>query len=122
MPNRRVGGIIFFQLDGELFQAKGEFTYNLGVPKRDEVVGPDGVHGFSELPQAPRIEGAVTDNDETDLEALLRFRDGTATLQLANGKTVVFREAFYSGDGDVTTNEGEIGIMIRAISAQEVAA
>ncbi len=121
MANRRVGGIVFLKTDGQLLQAKGEFTYNLGIPKREAVVGQDAVHGFKEEPQVPMIEGTVTDSDELDLEALLNFRDGTVTLELANGKIIVLREAFFAGDGNVSTSEGEIEVRFEAIRGEEVA-
>lgn len=120
MANRRVGGILFFKLDGELFQAKGEFTYDIGVAKRDAVVGQDGVHGFKEMPKMPYVEGSLTDNDELDVEALFNFRDGTCTLELANGKVIVLREAFYAGDGTVTSSEGEITLRIEGIRGEEI--
>lgn len=122
MANRRVGGILFLRLDGELFQAKGEATYDIGVAKREAVVGQDGVHGFKETPKVPFIEITLTDNDELDLEALFNFRDGTALLQLANGKTIVLREAFYAGEGTVTTGEGEISARFEGIRGEEVPA
>lgn len=118
--NRRVGGIIFFKVDGELFQAKGEFTYNLGIAKREAVVGQDATHGFKETPQVAMIEGSITDSDELDLEAFLNIRDATCTLELANGKIVVLREAFYAGDGNVTTSEGEVEVRFEGIKGEEV--
>jgi len=120
MANRRVGGIIFFKVDGELFQSKGEFTYNINPNKRESVVGADVIHGFSETPKAIFIEGAITDSDELDLENFLSLRDSTITLELANGKVIVLREAFYAGDGDVTSSQGEIQVRFEAISGEEV--
>lgn len=120
MANRRVGGILLLKLDGELFNAKGKFTYDIGAPKRDAVVGADGVHGFKEMPKVPFIEGALTDNDSLDLNKLLTFRDGTATLELANGKVIVIREAFYAADGKVETEEGEIPLRLEGIRGEEV--
>lgn len=122
MANRRVGGIMFLKVDGEQFQAKGSFTYNLGAPKRTAVVGVDAVHGFSEVPQSPMISGSITDSDELNLSVLLNVRDATVTIELANGKIIALREAFYAGEGDVTTEEGEIGVEFRGITAEEVAA
>ena len=119
--NRRVGGIIFFKVDGALFQAKGEFTYNIGKPKREAVVGADVIHGFKETVTVPFIEGAITDSDELDLESLVEIRDATCTLELANGKIIVLREAFYAGDADATTEEGEIPVRFEAVSGEEVA-
>jgi len=120
MANRRVGGIIFFKVNGVMFNAKGSFTYNIGSPKREAVVGADAVHGFKEMPQVAYIEGAVTDSDELDLEALLSLRDATATLELANGKAIVLREAFFAGDGNVTTEEGEIEVRFEGLAGGEV--
>lgn len=120
MANRRVGGVLLFKLDGELHQAKGEFTYDLGVPKREAVVGQDGVHGFKETPKVPFIEGSLTDSDELDLKALQSFRDGTATLELANGKVIVIREAWYAADGNVSASEGEIPLRIEGMRGEEI--
>ncbi len=122
MANRRVGGVILFKIDGELFQAKGEFTYDIGVPKREAVVGMDALHGFKETPKVGFIEGAITDNDELDLKSLLNLRDTTATLELANGKVIVMREAYYAGDGNVTTNEGQIPLRIEGFGEEVSAA
>lgn len=116
----RVGGIIELKINGDLYSAKGSFTYNLGIAKRDAVVGHDGVHGHKELPQAPRIEGVITDRTDLDLAKLLNLTDGTATLKLANNKVIVLREAFYAGDGDVTTEEGEVQLLLHGASAEEV--
>lgn len=116
----RVGGIIEFKANGELYSAKGSWTYNLGAPKREAVVGSDAVHGYKELPQAPKLEGAITDKSDLDVKSLLTLKDATVTLSLANGKVVVFRDAFFDGDGNVTTEEGEIEVSFSAMSAEEV--
>jgi hypothetical protein len=116
----RVGGIIEFKANGELYSAKGSWTYNLGRPKREAVVGSDSVHGYKEMPQAPKIEGAITDRSDLDLSALLTLKDATVTLSLANGKIIVLRDAFFDGDGNATTEEGEIEVSFSGLSAEEV--
>lgn len=118
--NRRVGGLLFLKVDGELFQAKGEFTYNINPVKRESVVGVDTVHGFKEEPKAVFVEGAITDSDELDLEGFQKIRDATLTLELANGKVIQLREAFYAADGDVTSSEGEIQVRFEAITGREI--
>ena len=110
------------KINGELFSAKGAFSYDIGVPQRTAVVGADAVHGFMEKPKASMIEGAITDSSDLRLQSLLEIRDATITLELANGKVIVLREAFYAGDGTVSTEEGEITVKFEGISAQEVRA
>lgn len=120
MANRRVAGILFFKVNGELFQAKGEFTYRVNPTKREMIPGAATIHGFKEEPLVPFIEGAVTDSDELDLVALQQIRDATITLELANEKVIVLREAVYAADGEVTTSEGEVQVRFEGISGEEV--
>lgn len=118
--NQRVGGIIQVQVGGVIVDAKGEFTYNLGVPKREEVVGQDTVHGYKEIPQPAFIEGSITDRGTLDVKALAKSKDQTVTLKLANGKTVSLRNAWFAGDGNATTGEGEVAVRWVGKSAQEI--
>ncbi len=121
MANQRRGGIIQLQCNGEMYDCKGAFTYNLGQAKRDAVVGSDAVHGFTEKPQVAFIEGAITDRGTLDLEALVTMTEATVTLLLANGKTVTLRDAWYAGEGTGNTEEGEIPVRWEGKSGEEVA-
>lgn len=120
MSQQRRGGILFLKVGGERQDAKGNFTYNLGQPKRDGIVGADGVHGYKEMPQVPFIEGEITDRQTLDLAALLNVVDTTVTLELANGKVIVLRQAWYAGEGTGNTEEGNIGVRFEGLSAEEV--
>lgn len=119
MSNRR-SGILFVKIDGVQRDAVGDFTYNLGQPKREALIGADKNHGFKENPQTPFVEGEIRDASDLDLEAFLNIDDATVTLSLNNGKTIVFREAWYAGDGDVGSDEANIQLRFEAISAEEV--
>lgn len=116
----RIGGTIYFKVNGEQFLAKGNFTYNLGKPKREAMVGADVVHGYKEMPQVPYIEGEISDASTLNLETFLTLNEATVTLELANGKVIVLRDAFYAGDGEVGTEEGNIQARFEGISAEEV--
>lgn len=120
MAERRVGGIIQVQIQGEIYDAKGSFTYNIGRPKREAVVGADTVHGYTEMPQVAFIEGIITDRQTLDLETLVVARDVTVTLQLANNKVIVLRDAWFASEGSVTTEQGEIAVRFEGISGEEV--
>ncbi|MHC1701802.1 MAG: phage tail tube protein [Humidesulfovibrio sp.] len=106
--NRR-GGKIYLKKDGVLFEAVGEFSYNLGIPKRNSLGGADlETQGYSEEYQENFIEGAIRDSADLDLKAFLSFDNATVTLELSTGKTIVQSNAWYAGDGGVKTKEGEI--------------
>jgi hypothetical protein len=120
--SKRMGGLIFIAVNGEGLQAKGSFTYNIGAPKREAIVGSDKVHGYKELPQVPYIEGEITDHSSLQLSTLFATKDATVTLQLANGKTFVLEQAWYAGDGEASTEEGAIGVRFEGIRGREIAA
>lgn len=120
MAQNRKGGIIYIKVDGSRLQAKGNFTYNLGVAQRTAIVGADEVHGFSESPQVAFIEGEVTDSADLDLAALAKMEDVTVTLELANGKVIVLRNGWFAGEGTGNTEEANIGVRFEGRSAEEV--
>ena len=110
MALRRVGGIIELKVNGAVYAAKGSFSFNLGRPKRETVMGHDTIHGFKETPQPGFIEGNITDSSELSLEAVVKMQDATVTLTLANGKIIVLRDAVFTGEGTGTTEEGEFAV------------
>jgi hypothetical protein len=120
VDQQRRGGLIFLKVDGRRYQAKGSFTCNLGVPKREAIVGTDGVHGYKEIPQPCYIEGEITDHQDLRLVDLATVQNATVTLELATGKSVVLRNAWFAGGGDLQTEEGNIGVRFEGMSAEEV--
>lgn len=116
----RVGGIISLKVDGQVHLAKGNFTYNIGRPRKEGVVGHDAVHGYKELPQIPFIEGEITDSADLSLDSLTGISDATVTLELANGKTIVLRSAWFAAEGTFNTEEGNGTVRFEGLSAEEV--
>lgn len=120
MPNRR-SGILEVAVNGEIHDAKGNFTYNLGFPKREAIVGADRTHGYKEMPQVSYVEGEITDRLDLSLSDLMNIDDATVTLRLANGKTVEFRQAWYAADGNVGTEEANVQVRFESLDAEEIA-
>lgn len=77
------------------------------------------MHGYKGMPRVPFIEGEITDRGNLDLAAFQALTDATITLELANGKTVILRDAWYSADGDVGTEEANIQVRFEGLSAEE---
>ena len=115
-----VGGTITLTVAGVRARAKGAFTYNLGRDMKQAVVGADEVHGYSSKPQVPFIEGEITDGPELNLAEFQDATDVTAVLALANGKTIVLREAWYASEGTVGTEEGNVAARWEGRSAEEI--
>ena len=120
MAENRRGGVIFFKVGGVLRDAKGSFTYNLGGPKREPIINADlTIAGYTEAGQVPRIEGVITDQRDLTLSDFINISDETITLELANGKVVSQRNSWFAGEGDVTTEMGEIQVLFHGIESEE---
>lgn len=119
-PRNRRSGTINIQVNGKVYDAVGEFSYNLGQPKREALVGPDRVHGYKELPQQPMIEGEIRDASDLDVASFLNLTDATITIELANGKTIMLRQAWYAGDGNIATEEANVEFKFEGMSCEEV--
>ena len=117
--NTRRAGILFVKVNGERIDVKGSWTVGLGTPKREAIVGSDGVHGYKEMPQVPYIEGTATDRSDLDLKALFNVTDATVTVEFANGKHGVLSGAWYAGDGTVTSEEGEVAMRFEGLNYEE---
>lgn len=122
MPNNRRAGVLQIQANGTIYDAAGEFTYNIGQPKREGLVGPSGIQGYKEMPQLPFIEGTIRDSRDIDLADLLNLVDATITLEIANGKTIMLRDAWQANEGNVGTDEATIDVRFEGISAEELPA
>lgn len=114
------GGIAYVKVNGSLLKAVGAFTYNLGNPKREALLGSDGVHGYSEKPQTPYIAGEIRDDPDMDVAALQATTDATVTLELNNGKVITLRNAWYAGEGTGNSEEAKFDFRFEGLSAEEV--
>lgn len=122
MASQRRAGILYLKLNGQMLDAKGNFTYNPGVAKREAIIGADVIHGFKETPQVPFIEGEITDRGNLDVAALVSITGATVTIDLANGKVVSLTEAWFAGDGNIQTEEANIAVRFEGTDCEEVPA
>lgn len=108
-------------IDGETYDAIGSFTLNLGADKREGLVGPDRVHGYKALPQIPSVKGEIRDGSIVQVtDKILNMADASIVIPVASGKTYSFEGAWYSGDGDIDTEDGKIQFEAQANSAEEI--
>lgn len=110
-PNR-VAGILELTINGLVYLARGEFSHRCsGVNQREAVMGADGrVHGYTEAPLEPMIEGTITDSAGLSTGALAASDGISAALKLGNGKVVTGIDLWYAGDGTVNDSTGEFPV------------
>ena len=120
MAENRRGGTIFFKIGSVMRDAKGNFTYNVGAPKREALLGADlAVQGYKEMGQVPFIEGEITDQRDLVLSDFVNLENETIVIELANGKVFTLLEAWFAADGNVQTEEGNIQVRFEGITAEE---
>lgn len=107
---QRIGGYVSLKVNGVQKRAFGKFTYNLGLPKRTSVPGPDGIHGYKEMPQPAYIEGELIDDGSLNITQLVSGSGDTVTLELGNGKMIMLVSAAYTGDGVGESEDGNIKV------------
>lgn len=120
MDANKIGGKLTVKVGGVQQWARGEWSYNLGRPKREAVVGVDGTHGYQETPQVAFIEGTISNRGDLDVGALCEITNETVTIELDNGKTVFLRNGWYAADGTVKANSGEVEVRFEGRSGDEV--
>lgn len=119
----RIAGTFNLTIDGETWKVKGSASINLGQPKREAVVGQDGVHGYKEIPQAPGIRCEISTMPGVSIkDKILNMTNSTVSISAANGSTYFVEKAFFVGDGEIETEDGKLSFECQGFSADEVVA
>lgn len=117
MSNKRAG-IVFVKVDGAQISVKANVNCNQGLPKREAMMGHDGTHGYKELPQVAFIEGEQTDSKDLDLKKYLMIDGASVTVQFANGKTFVLRNAWNASEGTIGSEEANLPFRFEGLDAE----
>lgn len=116
----RIAGIAWLKVDGRQYPLRGGFTVSPSLTERTGIAGQDYVHGYSELPRVPFIEGDVSTTPEVSLETLQDIKDATVQAELANGKTYVLRNAWTKSAFEINTRDGQIRVRFEGLDCQEI--
>jgi hypothetical protein len=113
-------GIVYIKLDGVQYMAKGDFKYKLGGLKREASRGVDGHTAMKEMFENGKIEGNIADPGSLDLKAIQTAENISVQLEMNNGKVVVLRNAFYTGDAEMDAIEGQTTIVFEGPECVEM--
>lgn len=124
MATKRRAGLLQISVNGVRHDMVGDFSYNLGLPKRTAQIGPDSVHGYQEEPQVAFIEGKLRDSTKVNLAELQAIEGATVVLELARGpegpqKTIVLSDAWNAAEGGVAANTAEIDVRFESSQQAE---
>lgn len=118
----RVAGVAFLLVDGNQYPLRGNFSVSPSSVDRAGIAGQDYVHGYSELPRVPFIEGDVTLDPALSMETVEAIINSTVTAELANGNVYVLREAWCKSAMELNTHDGLTRIRFEGVSCDEVLA
>lgn len=124
MSNLR-GGLISLQipsLHDKSLLCKGHFTFNPGVPKRKTVMSSStaGPINYTLEPQEPYIEGEIFLDESVDINAILNLDNSLVVLQTFNQNIITLHSAWFSGDGEVNTEDSAMKVRFTGKSADVV--
>ena len=117
----RVAGVAFLKVESDMFPLRGNLTVSPSLLVRAGIAGQDQIHGYSELPRVPFIEGDVTLDPRLSTEAIEALVNVTVTAELANGHTYVLQQAWNTAAFDLNAHDGLTRIRFEGVTCQELA-
>ena len=119
-----VGGVAAIRVDGKLIRVKGSFNIHLGAEKRTAITGSvtQGVLGYKVEAGIPALDGKVVIGGGTNPQELVNIKDATITVELVTGDVFNLYEAWYAGDGQVETENGELAVRFEGTKSKYITA
>lgn len=122
MAAPRVAGVAYLKVDGAQYPLRGNFTVSPSPVERAGIAGQDYVHGFSENPRVPYIEGDVTLVPDLSIEDVDAINGGaTVTAELANGRVYVLSNAWCKSAHELNAKEGQVRVRFEGTACLELA-
>jgi len=115
-----LAGTAYVTIDGRSHQLVGEFAYRVTQGTRETLKGMDGVHGFKETPEPGMIKGKFRDAGNVSVRELVDATSVVVVAELANGKTIVGRNLWRTGEPvEVDTENAEFTITWEGADVRE---
>lgn len=104
----RIAGTCHVKIDGANYSTEMEegVTINILNTKAQAIAASDGSIHYSEVVTPDKISGTLLTTEDLSPQALTNLRNSTVQVHLANGTSAVLRNAFFSGDANVTSKDG----------------
>lgn len=109
-PSARAG-IATIEIDGEVFDLKGDGTYSATTKTREPIIGQSGPQGYTEMWKYGTIGGQLLDAGNLTVSAIMAKTSSSVKLVLINGKTVSGDGMFCTECTEVATQEGTFNVV-----------
>jgi hypothetical protein len=120
MAAERFAGMAYLKVDGRQYDLRGNFTVSPSRTERTGIAGLDRVHGFSEMPRVPFIEGDLSTTAGLSITDLENITNATVTAELANGKTFVLSQAWSKAAFEISAHEGQVRVRWEGVECREI--
>lgn len=117
---QRIAGVAFLKIDGNQYPLRGNLTVSPSPFERAMIAGQDYVHGYSELPRVPYIEGDFSTLQGLSVENIAAIIDSTVTAELANETTFVLRQACCRAALEINAREGQFRARFEGVQCDEI--
>ena len=114
-----IGGRVQLTIGGVRRRVKSAVTFNLGKDKNEMILGHDGPHGAKAMPQIPFLECEISLDATTRLEDLTGVF-GEDVVLTASGRSYIWRDAIFAGDGSADSEEGAVQCRFESEIAEEL--
>ncbi|MFS8051583.1 phage tail tube protein [Rhizobium sp. BR 317] len=115
----RAAGTAYVKVDGTQYPLRGNLVIMPSSVTRTGIAGQDYVHGYSEMPVVPYIEGDFTLTDDWKISDVKGITGATVTAEIANGHTYTLKNAWQAGDLPMETVDGKVKIRFEGVSCTE---
>ncbi|CAM5771995.1 hypothetical protein LMIY3S_03695 [Labrys miyagiensis] len=117
---QRFAGIAYVKVDAKQFPLRGNMTVMPSATVRSGIAGQDYVHGYSEMPVVPYVEGDFSLTTDWAIGDIKGITDATVTVELANGRVYVLRNAWQAGDLPLESADGKVRLRFEGLSCLEM--
>lgn len=117
---KRIAGVVEFVVNGKVTKVVGNVSCNLGIPTKEGLKGPDGVHGYKEDSVIPFIEGEGRIVHGMSIKDFLETTDATVTVKFATGHIYMISDAWYEGEGTFSSEEAVLPFKFAGMHGEEI--
>ncbi len=111
MADNLIAGIASVAVNGNTYSIVGEGTWRPSSTTNETLKGQDGVHGVKAMPEAGKISWNGRDSSGIKISDLNDATDATVVLSLVNGKTIIGRNMWRTGDPiEVNSEEASFAV------------